>query len=209
MRNSSTACRNRAAPRVAAFIGPPSRSTKSTNARAPAESFAPSVACASSVTRGSVTEAPRAASMLKLENPTRSDGSSLSPVATMARCRSRANRSRQRAPSPAAQSRMVSRQTPSRRATSPSEWPSRASATERSATSTPVTLPGSASHGRVRSRAPQPAQTASATASTMNFSPAWSFRETRLPEKCTSAPPHVWHLHPCRSSSPRVATASS
>jgi hypothetical protein len=208
VRNRRAACRNRAAPSLAAARAPPSRSAKATSACAPAFSLLASVARASTARRGSVTELLRAASTLKLENVARMDGPVAPAGVTMARCRCRPNRSRKRAPSPAAHRRMVRLHTPSRRATCLIDWPRRTSPTDRKMTSTPVTFPGSASQGRARSRAPHFKQTANATPSTVKRLPAWSLRSTRRPVRRTSVPPHRWQQHPRRSSPPRLAIAS-
>lgn len=101
-------------------------------------------------TKAPTVERRRATSATKAPNRT-STAVELSDV-TMARCRSSPYRSRQRAAMPASQCRRVSSQMPTARAAAAKLSPSRSLESAPITISTPVTLPGSASQGRTRSR---------------------------------------------------------
>ena len=210
VRNSSTACRNHCAPNTAATSTPPRAFTH------PRLSSTAFVSSTDRVQRGSVPRggaiAPnrRCTSTSKLANVTRYPLTSAPGAVTMARCRCKLNRSRNRAPSPSTQSCTVSLQTPNRAATTPSASPSNHADTAPNTTSTPVTLPGSASQGSTRSRCPQPPQRAIAMRSTTKLHAACSFRQTRAPVSRGLAAPQRPQLQPARSCCTiELATTSS
>jgi hypothetical protein len=179
VRNSRTACRNHSAPRLAATITPPRLATHSTPIRTASPSSTARVQRGSRLRRGASAPRSRCASTSKLANLTRHPLGAALGSATMARCRNRPNRSRNRAPSPLSHSRTVSLQTPNLAATAPRSTPSSDADTAANTTSTPVTLPGSASHGSTRSRCPHSSHRATAMLSTRNAYAACSLRPTR------------------------------
>ena len=81
---------------------------------------------------------------------------------------------------PVSQCCTVSLQTPHSFATTVGLSPCRSLDIASITTSTPVTLPGRASHGRTLSRRLQRRQTASAMEHTVNAGTAWSLRATRV-----------------------------
>lgn len=125
-----------------------------------------------------------------------------------ARWRKSRSRSSTRAPRPKIQLFNVRMAMPSRLATLLSLAPShRTWAAASNTTSTPVTLPGSASQGSTRSRCRQSRQRASATQRVLNSSGVSIRRATRLPVSARSLPPQAAQRHPQRRSSPALATA--
>jgi hypothetical protein len=83
--------------------------------------------------------------------------------ATIARCRKSSHRSRYRAPTPPTHLRTQARLTPWRRATSAKGTLAITSSSAPNTLPTLLTLPGSTSQGRIRSRLPQLPHTASRT----------------------------------------------
>ena len=207
VRNSNTAARNSTAPSPAAASAPPRVSTKLTSRRA-ARRISAAGACPSpSTRRGSGTPTVRAASTAKLPKGTNTTPGGARAGATIARWRSRPNRSSARAPSPASHSRIVSAQTPWRRATAATRSPRSTAATAEKITVTLVTLPGSTSRGSTRSRCRHVAQRASATASTTNSPTArCNLRSTRIRVSRTATPPQKAQRQPGNKSRPPAVT---
>lgn len=189
MRNSRTACRNHPAPRLAATTTPPRLATHSTPIRTALPSSRSRVQRGSRLRLGADAPRSRCVSTSKLANVSRHPLGAASGPATMARCRNRPNRSRKRAPSPVSHSRTVSLQTPNSAATAPRAAPSSHADTAANTTSTPVTLPGSASHGSTRSRCLHSWHRATAMPSTRNAEAACSLRLTRTFVSRTFADP--------------------
>jgi len=180
VRNSSTASRNSSAPRRTARRAPPSRRTNPTSAVAARCNSSLGSVASPSASRGSCMPQRRAAATAKDEKLTRTAPPRTLGGATIARCLMSPYSSRNRAPSPAIHSRIVSGQTPCRLAASLTRSPPTTAPTAEKTTSTPVTLPGRASHGSTRSRCPHVQQRASATASEMQPTRTCSFRPTRV-----------------------------
>lgn len=194
VRNRRTACRNHSAPRLATTIAPPRLTTHSMPLRAVLPSSKVRVQRGSLLCRAAGTPQRRSASTSKLANASRRPFTwASSGPAMMARCRYKPSRSPNRAPSPASHSRTVSLQTPNCFATSPNSAPSSHVVTASNTTSTPVTLPGSASLGSTLSRCPHSPHFAIAMSSTTNADAACSLRRTRAPVSRTLAAAHRAH----------------
>ena len=179
LRNSKTAWRNSAAPSCAVASVPPSASMNSRSRPAATASSARSLARESTAPCDLSAGRWRKTSAVKAEN--RTSVATEAAVVAMARCRKSPYKSRNRAPTPTSQCCKLSWQTPTSLATAAGLSPRRSRHNASITTSTPVTFPGSTSHGRTLSRRPQRRQTASAIEQTLNASNACSLRDTRLP----------------------------
>jgi len=171
-RNRRTASRNRAAPNAATSSVPPARSTKRIS-RAAATRRSSVADLRTSVANGGSCAADRyrPSSMTTGAQRWSNEVAGASGGARRARCRWSRSRSSTRVPRPRVQLRTVRVATPQRSATSAIAAPSESTwATASRITSTPVTLPGSASHGSTRSRCRQSWQRASATDSVVKAS---------------------------------------
>jgi hypothetical protein len=208
-RNSRTASWNRWAPSAAISPTPPARSTHVTNRTAASRRSSMADRC-----RCVIPGNPAAPSHRYISTDTALQrwsialcGASLG--ARWARCRYSRSRSSSRVPSPRIHRLMVHGATPALRAALVTVASSEsASATAATMTSTPVTLPGSASQGSTRSRCPHPRQRASATGSVTNASSVSNRRSTRLRVIWRSLPSQRAQRQSARSSSPAGSTTA-
>lgn len=208
-RNSRTASRNTSAPRAANSQGPPAAATNRTRRRA-ASRRSSEADRRTSLVAGDIMPAHRPSSDATADQRCSSALCGASLGARRARWRYSRSRSSTRAPSPSIQILMV-------RDTTCAPWAMLVSAassanacpTASRITSTPVTLPGSASNGSTRSRCRQSRQRASATSSITDAWPRSSRRSTRLPVSRRSPPPHAAQRQPASSSSPEPSTTAT
>jgi hypothetical protein len=194
VRNSRTACRNHAAPSMAAFNVPPSLWMNL--------SSAPTVGCS----RDAASR--RCASIEKAEKRHNCGRRSEGEATTIALCRVKVKRSSARSETPLTQRCTVSSQTPSFLATSAGGSPPCTRATASNTRSAPLTFPGRVSHGRMRSRRLQLGQRASATDRTVKPEAVASLRCTRALVARGAGPltPQCAHRHSVRR---RLASSGS
>jgi hypothetical protein len=208
-RNCRTASRNTSAPRAANAQGPPAAATNRTRRRA-ASRRSSEADRRTSVVAGGIVPPHRASSDATADQRCSSALCGASLGARRARWRYSRSRSSTRAPSPSIQILRVRETTRASRAMLVSAASSaKACPTASRITSTPVTLPGSASNGSTRSRCRQSRQRASATSSITDAWPRSSRRSTRLPVSRRSLPPHTAQRQPASSSSPDLSTTTA